>query len=270
VSIIVPFRDGAALLERCVGSIAQTAGYERFEVLLVDNASWEPETQMTVRALCADSRMRLLHDPADFNWSDINNRAAQSAAGELLLFMNSDVEGRSRGWLSAMVEHALRPEVGPVGARLLYPDGRVQHAGVIVGFGGRAEHAFRFCPGDSSGYRGLAKLQRNCAAVTGACLMVRRSLFAELGGFDGSFAVAFNDVDFCMRARKEGYLVVYTPYAELVHHESATRGVSTDNDEAAALIARWGSVLAADPYFNPNLSRWRAEFALPRASERAS
>jgi len=264
VSVIVPFRDGADQLRRCVDSV-RASGYDRWELVLVDNQSWQPETAALRRLLEQDPRCRVVDDRRPFSWAAINNTAAQQADGEVLLFLNSDVEGREPGWLEAMVEHAQRPEVGAVGARLLYPDGRIQHAGVVMGLGGSASgHAYCLCPGDEPGYLGHAEMVRNYSAVTGAAMMVRTAVFAELGGFDERFAVCFNDVDFCLRLGQAGYLVVYTPFAELVHHESSTRGLAIDGGDVDEMMRRWAPVIGRDPYFNPNLDARRPEFALPR------
>ena len=186
----------------------------------------------------------------------------------MLLFLNNDVEGIAHGWLQAMVEHALRPEVGAVGARLLYPDGRIQHAGVLVGVGSVADHAFRLSPAAEPGYFYMPDAIRNYTAVTGACMMVRKDTFDELGGFDEDLAVAYNDIDFCLRLRERGYLIVYTPYAELLHHESVSRGRSTDTAEARIMLDRWGDFIKdGDPYSNPNLSRRSPDCALPLEKE---
>lgn len=264
VSVVIPFQDGAELLRRAIEGLRSKAGYERFEVLLVDNLSWEPGTKALLARFVKDERFRVVPYPEVFNWARLNNFAVRQAAGDHVLFLNADVAGRSDGWLAAMLEHSQRPEVGAVGARLLYPDGRVQHAGVVLGLGeGVAWHAGCFCPGDRPGYLGHTKVVRDVSAVTGACLMVRRDVFDQLGGFDETLAVAYNDVDFCLRARERGYRVLYTPLAELVHAESAWRGgIAPEGAAIEAMRHRWGAS-ASDPFFNPNLDRRRAEFALP-------
>ncbi|HEX3542497.1 MAG TPA: glycosyltransferase [Acidimicrobiales bacterium] len=265
VSIIVPFRDGAELLRQCVASVHRLAGYDRWELVLVDNQSWEPETTALLGRLAEDPKCRVLEYPHPYNWSSLNNFGARHAHGDMLLFLNSDVEGRADGWLSAMVEHAQRHEVGAVGARLVYGDGSVQHGGVVLGLsGGIAWHAFWKCPGDHPGYLGHAKTIRNYSAVTGACTLVRRDAFDEVGGLDEELAILFNDVDLCLRLRERGYLVVYTPYAELFHYESKTRGFAVEVPEVDRMRRRWDAVLNHDPYFNPNLDLRRCQFALPR------
>jgi GT2 family glycosyltransferase len=262
VSIVVPFQDGAELLRRCLASLDH-GGWDRWEALLVDNLSWEPATAALLQGLDQPRFRHLVHATA-FNWAAINNEAARQAAGTYLLFLNADVAGTAPGWLRALLEEAQRPEVGPVGARLLYPDGTIQHAGVVLGLGGGvAWHAFCGCPSAQGGYLDQAKVVRNCSAVTGACLMVRRDVFDALGGFDESLAVAYNDVDFCLRAWQRGYRVVYTPFAELVHAESAFRGGIEPGTAAETIMTeRWGDLVRADPFFNPNLDPMRSEFAL--------
>lgn len=269
VSVIIPFHDGARLLRTCVDALEASAGYDNWEAVLVDNRSWEPETRALVSRLAQNDRMRVLDYDDEFNWSAINNWAAERARGEVLLFMNSDVEGRSEGWMAAMVEHVARNEVGSVGARLLYPDGRVQHVGVVMGLGGGvAWHAFCFCPPHGNGHFGHARMIRNYTALTGACLMVSRERFEEVGKFDESLPVAYSDVDFCVRLHQRGYLNVFTPFAELVHYEGATRGKGAlENDDKREMFRRYDSLIRNDPYFNPNLSPLRSEFQLPLAKE---
>lgn len=269
VSVIIPFHDGARLLRRTLDALEQTAGYDNWEAILVDNRSWEPETRALVQRVAHDDRMRVFEYDDEFNWSAINNWAADRARGEVLLFMNSDVEGGSEGWMAAMLEHALRKEVGAVGARLLYPDGTIQHAGVVLGLGGGvAWHAFCFCPPDNNGYFAHTRLIRNYMAVTGACLMVSRDRFDAIGRFDESLPVAYNDIDFCVRLHQHGYLNVFTPFAELVHYEGATRGRSAvEGDDERELFRRYEHLIRSDPYFNPNLNPRRSEFQLTLVKE---
>lgn len=197
------------------------------------------------------------------HFAAINNFGASEAKGEHLLLLNNDVEVVSRDWLTALVEHAQRPEVGAVGAKLLYPDGRIQHAGLVLGVVGPANHAFKYQPADQSSYQGLADVVRNCSAVTGACLMVRKKAFDEVGGFDLRFRVAYNDVDLCLKLRQRGYLIVYTPFAVLSHYESATRGTLHPPEEEALAWRMWGDVIRrGDPYYNPNLTRSCEDWSL--------
>jgi GT2 family glycosyltransferase len=261
VSVIVPFHNAAEHLRCCLRSLQETAGYDRWEAILVDNRSWDPNTWALLARFESDKRIRVLSYDERFNWAAINNYAAKHSNGAHLLFMNADVAGRSDGWLTAMLEHAQRLEVGAVGARLIYPNGQVQHAGVVMGLGGGvAWHAFCYCPGDRGGYFDQAKVIRNYSAVTGACMMVRYEVFEQLGGFGEDLPVAYNDVDFCLRLHDRGYRVVYTPYAELVHDESHTRGrIPPDPYAVETMTARWGERIRSDPYYNPNLDLRRPE-----------
>ncbi len=258
VSIIIPFRDEPSLLSTCVTSIRSEPGYDRFELVLVDNESELPETKALVERLLTEPNVRLVDAPGSFNWSAINNAAVRACDGELLVFMNNDIEARRPRWLDALVGHALRPEVGAVGARLVYPDGSLQHGGVVFGLGGLAGHVLRGLPDDRPGYGAMAVQTRDCSAVTGACMMTRREVYESVGGFDERLSVAFNDVDFCLKLRAAGYLVVYTPLTELVHHESRSRGHTEDAAAHRRILDRWGTTLAAgDPYYNTLLSKWR-------------
>jgi GT2 family glycosyltransferase len=263
VSILVPFRDKPELLSTCIESILEKTDYPHFEVVGIDNGSSDPATHALMRTLeRRDSRIRFVAYEAPFNYSSINNFGARHARGEHLLLLNNDTEIIEAPWLRALLEHSQRPEVGVVGAKLLYSDSRIQHAGVIVGIGGVAGHAHLLQPCDHPGYFSRAQLQQNLSAVTFACAMTRREVFEQLGGLNESdLAIAFNDIDYCLRAREAGYLVVYTPYAMLYHHESKTRGYE-DNPEKQArffreityMQARHAAILLqGDPYYNPNL-----------------
>jgi len=268
VSIVIPFRDEPGLLATCCTSLRADPGYERVELVLVDNGSELPETAALLDRLAAEPGVTVLASPGPFNWAALNNEAAREASGEILLFANNDIEARSSRWLHAMLGHALRPEVGAVGARLTYADGAIQHAGVVVGLGGIAGHVLRGLPGDHPGYNSMAIQTRNCSVVTGACMMTRRDVFDSVGGFDEDLPVAFNDVDYCLALREKGYLVVYTPLAELVHHESRSRGHTDDLAESRRILERWGHVIVAgDPYLNTNLSHWRYWCPLSTAQE---
>lgn len=264
VSVIVPFHNSAELLRRCIASLHHTAGYDHWEALLVDNKSWEPETRAIVSRLAEDRRCRVVPYPEDFNWAALNNHAAQHAEGDHLLFLNVDVAAQQPGWMAAMLEHSQRSEVGAVGARLMYPDGRVQHAGVVTGLGGGvAGHAFCFQSGERPGYFCQDRIIRNWSAVTGACLMSSSKAFDAVGGFDSSLTIAYNDIDYCLRLRADGYLVVYTPFAELVHEESAARGRSScELKETGIMFRRWANIIPGDPYFNRNLNARRYDFGL--------
>jgi len=256
VSIIVPFRDEAAMTLTCLESLDTAPGYDIGEVVLVDNDSTEPETLVLRGRLRERPGVRLLEYPGPFNWSAINNAAAATCTSDLLLFMNNDIVAASEGWLHALVELAQRSEVGAVGARLVYPDGRLQHAGVVLGMQGIASHLFNGLPKGWSGYFGWDRTVRAYSAVTGACMMVRRSVFEQLGGFDERYPVAFNDLDFCLRLGEAGYRVLYTPHAELTHFESVTRGLSGYTADFQQFLSTWGSrVREDDPHYNRNLGR---------------
>jgi GT2 family glycosyltransferase len=261
VSIIIPTKDQKELLSRCISGILDRTRYQNLELLIVDNRSEETATHAYLDQIAADSRIRLLHYDEPFNFSLINNWAANQATGEVLLFLNNDTEVIGPDWLRHLVANACRAEVGAVGAKLLYPSGRVQHAGVILGMGGVAGHFHLGCQRHDPGYFSRALLQQNLSAVTAACLAMRRAVFEEVGGFNGDLRVAFNDVDLCLRIRQRGYLIIWTPLAELYHHESASRGsdlVLTRHHEFLQeneyMHAKWGWALQRDPYFNPNLS----------------
>jgi GT2 family glycosyltransferase len=262
VTLIIPTRNGFSLLSRCVDSILEKTRYRPFEIIIVDNGSDDPDTLDYMARLFRDRGVRILRDDSPFNYSALNNRAVELARGEFVALVNNDIEVIDGGWLDEVMGHALRPEIGVVGAKLLYTNGTVQHAGVIMGLSGCADHLSRGLRRDEPGYMARAVLTQSLSAVTGACLVVRRSLYRQLGGLnERDLAVAFNDVDFCLRVRQAGYRVVWTPYAVLYHHESATRG----SDDTAEKIARatreidymrrhWRDLIANDPAYNPNLS----------------
>ena len=257
VSIIVPFHDEPEMTASCYRSLVEAPGYERYEVVFVDNASELPETEVLSAELFGDPRVRLIKDGRPFDWVAINNAAAAQAKGDVLLFMNNDVKARSDGWLAAMLGHAQREDVGAVGALLRYPDLTVQHAGIVVGMSFGAAHVQQGLPVDRAGYMLMTDLTRNCTAVTGACLMTRHSCFEDLGGFDAALPVAFNDVDYCLRLRSRGLLVVYTPLAELIHYESKSRGHADDVAETPVFRTRWrDEILEGDPYYNANLTHF--------------
>lgn len=256
VGVIIPFRDQAALTLNCLAALERAPGFGISEVILVDNGSHEPETRAMRQELEERPATSILDYPGVFNWAAINNFAAANSTSDMLLFMNNDIEATSEGWLHAMVEIGQRPEVGAVGARLVYPDGKLQHAGVVLGMGGVAGHVFIGMPPGERGYFAWDQLVRGYSAVTAACMLVRRSVFEELDGFNEDLAVGFNDVDFCIRMGQKGYRVVYTPHAELTHHESVSRGLSGYYSDYEEFLELWSGLLAKDdPSYNRNLSR---------------
>ncbi|MBM6582633.1 glycosyltransferase family 2 protein [Microvirga sp. BT689] len=272
VSIIIPTRDQAALLHACVRSILDRTDYASYEILIVDNGSQEPETLRLFAEISRNERVRILEYPHPFNYSAINNYAVHHAQGGFLALLNNDVEVIAGGWLSDMAAHASRPEIGCVGAKLLYPDGTVQHGGILLGVAGLAGHAHRNASSSDSGYLGRLQSVLNVSAVTAACLVVRRGIFEEVGGLDEiGLATAFNDVDFCLKVREAGYLNLWTPEAVLVHHESKTRGYEWTKARRARLAReeevmrrRWGRALLEDPYYSRHLTRVTEDFRIRR------
>ncbi|MGH9088375.1 MAG: glycosyltransferase family 2 protein [Acidimicrobiales bacterium] len=255
VTVIVPFHNSTTFLRTCVDSVLATAGDARLEIVLVDNGSDEPETCTLLERLDALDVVTVQHDPRPFNWAALNNRAAATARGDVLLFLNDDIEAPAPGWLAALAAQAVRPEIGAAGARLVYPDGRLQFAGTVLRLGGAAGHVLAGVPGDRPGYLGMAVLTRDVTAVTGACMATRRAVFEHLGGFDEALGIDCNDVDYCLRARAAGLRVVYEPQAELVHYESPTRGMSGSGGDIIRFVDRWEeSLLAGDPYLNSHLT----------------
>ncbi len=262
VSVVLPTRNKAALLRQCLATLRERTDYPGVEIVIVDHESTEPEARELLEAAGREPRTQILRATGTFNYSRLNNLGARAARGDLILFLNNDVEGRDPGWLRELVSQLLQPGVGAAGARLVYPDGTLQHAGVLLGYGGVAGHYYYKLPRDHPGYFNRAWLHRDCSAVTAACLLIRGPLFLELGGFDEkNLPVDFNDVDLCLRVRAAGWRIVWTPYAELVHHESASRGRNRPHGEVMQLLQearymqeRWGVELLRDPYYTPNFS----------------
>ena len=269
VSLIIPTRDNADVLATCIRSIRSRSRYGNYETIIIDNGSVEEKTKRLFAEFSSDPSIRILPMPGPFNFSRLNNAAAREATGEILGLVNNDIEVTREDWLTEMVALALRPEVGCVGAKLLYPDGRIQHAGVVIGLGGVAGHGHRFARGDDPGYLNRLRTVQNVSAVTAACLVIRREVFERVGGLDEGLTVAFNDVDFCLRVRAAGYLNLWTPFAELIHHESVSRGRDLTPskarrfaDEYATMQRRWGAELLSDPYYSPHLTYDREDFSL--------
>ncbi len=262
VSIVIPTRDQPKLLRQCIEGVRARTSYPRFDFVIVDNDSRGAETKMLLDELrCADG-VTVIEEKSEFNFSRLVNTGADVARGELLALINDDVMPENPEWLGEMVSQLLQPGVGAVGARLWYPDGRLQHGGVIVGLGGVAGHAHYRWPHGHPGYFNRAILQQNFSAVTAACMLVSKSVFKGLGRFDEeNLGVSFNDIDFCLRMVEKGLRIVWTPQANLVHHESASRRRQFSEEqklefrrEAEWMQERWSDTLAHDPYYNPNLS----------------
>lgn len=261
VSILIPTRDRLKLLRSCIDSITQKTSYRRYEILIIDNGSREEQTL----AYFAASPHRVLRYDEPFNFARLNNKAAAEARGAYLVLLNNDLEVISPDWLQTMLAHAQRREVGAVGAQLLYADGTIQHAGVVLGLRGVAGHAFKYLPSTEPGYQWWPQLTRNYSAVTAACLMTRKAVYEELGGMSERLAVTFNDVDFCLRLREQGYVIVYTPHARFYHHESRSRWRHAPREEEERYMQeRWSALLTADPYYNPHLTLKREDFGFDR------
>jgi GT2 family glycosyltransferase len=282
VSILVPTRDRAEVLACCVSGVLSRTDYPHFELLIIDNDSREPATSALFARLQEDPRVRLLPSPGNFNYSRLNNRAVAEARGDMLVLLNNDTDVISPEWLSEMVSHAIRPGIGAVGAKLIYANETVQHCGVTLGPGLAATHQLRRSARSDPGPGGELALVRSVSAVTGACLAVRTALYREVGGLDErNFPVAYNDIDFCLRLGDLGYRHVCTPFAELFHLESVSRGYADSPEKQAegrrellTFNAFWEPVLESDLYHNPNLLySWdSAEYAAPprrRAAWRA-
>ncbi|WP_273676391.1 glycosyltransferase family 2 protein [Erythrobacter fulvus] len=268
VSVIIPTRNRVDLLAACLRGVADT-DYPDMEVIVVDNESDDPESIRFLEDV-QKTGIRVIRHAGEFNYSRINNSAVDRATGELLCLLNNDIEMIDRDWLSCMVVQALRDDVGAVGAQLLYPDGRIQHAGVALGVGGGAAHAHRFLRPEDEGYFWRHALPQFVSAVTAACLVVKRDRFLAVGGLDEvKFPVAFNDVDLCLKLNERGWQSLYEPRARLIHHESVSRGLDRDkvgaerlSRELAALKQRWRTDTVVDPYHHPHLSRASEQFVI--------
>jgi len=270
VSLIIPTRDKLKLLRGTMDGILNKTDYQNIEIIIMDNGSEETETLEYFNEIQKNRRVLVIRHAAPFNYSQLNNIGVSHAKGELIGLINNDLEIISSEWLTEMVSHAIRSEIGAVGAKLYYANDTIQHAGVIVGLGGMAGHGFKFLAKEAPGYHWRPFLIQNYSAVTGACLVMRRQIFEEVGGLEQKhLKVAFNDVDLCLRIRERGYRIVWTPYAELYHLESVSRG--SDNTprkylrlrhELNYMKKRWGKIIANDPYYNPNLTIEYEDFAL--------
>jgi GT2 family glycosyltransferase len=266
VTAVVPTRNGLDLLTTCIDGLRKT-DYHSIEIIVVDNGTNDPTTLAYLESL-RDEGARILRMPGPFNYSVLNNTAVRHAAGDLICFLNNDVEILDADWLALLAHHAIKPDVGAVGARLLYPDGSIQHAGVFTGIGGGAGHAHRYQRADAEGYFHRAQLPQRVSAVTAACMLVEKRKFTAVGGFDElRFPVAFNDVDLCLKLNCRGWQSFYEPRATLIHHESKTRGADRSKDkqarfarELAALKEVWDTDTVCDPYHHPNLSPFCEEF----------
>lgn len=270
VSLIIPTRDKKAVVELAVRSILEKTIYPNYEILLIDNGSKEPDALQWLEDIQQDPRVRVLRFNYPFNYSAINNFGAQFAQGDVLGLVNNDVEVISPGWMTELTSHALRPDIGCVGAKLYYPNNTIQHAGIIMGLLTLAGHSHRHSSRKSPGYFGRLVTTQNLPAVTGACLFVRKHVFEEVGGLNEmQLKIAFNDVDFCLRVQKLGLRNVWTPFAELYHHESISRGAEDTpvkqarfQQEVQYMQTRWATEIARSRYYSPNLTRQREDFSI--------
>lgn len=272
VSVIIANKDHVGDLKRCINSILEKSTYENYEIIVVENNSQEKETFEYYRELQENKRIKVIFFEGAFNYSAVNNLGAAKAEGEYLLFLNNDTQVITVNWMEELLMYAQRSDVGAVGAKLYYGNKTIQHAGVVLGLGAHrtAGHSHYGQHRDNLGYMGRLCYAQNVSAVTGACLMVKRALFEEVKGLDTSFAISLNDVDFCLKLRQKGYLNVFTPFAELYHFESISRGLDDQgtkalryNQESERFREKWKDMLTAgDPYYNPNFSLDRSDFAL--------
>ena len=269
VTLIVPTRNHVHLLRPCIDSVVNRTHYPSFDIMVVDNGSDDRATLDYLHTLERTGAATILRDDRPFNFSALMNNAVRHARGEIICLLNNDIEVIAADWLSEMVSHAIRPDIGAVGARLWYPDFTLQHGGVVLGIGGVAGHAHKRLPRGQPGHAHRAMLIQNFSAVTAACLVARKAVYRQVNGFDEALAVAFNDVDFCLRVRASGYRILWTPYAELLHRESATRGPEHTREkqlrfagEVALMKSRWGELLLRDPAYNPNLTLDRQDFSI--------
>lgn len=269
VSILIPNKDQKDTLDQCLKSIEARTDYENYEIIIIENNSTEQETFEYYKQI-KNPKIRVIEWKDEFNYSAINNFGVRHAKGEYLLFLNNDIEVINSDWLGEMLSNCQREEVGAVGAKLYYPDNTVQHAGVIVGIGGVAGSVFVGLKRGYTGYMHRASIQQNLSAVTAACMMVKKSAFEEVGGFEEELKVAFNDIDFCLKIREKGHLIVYDPYVELYHYESKTRGAEDTTEkirrfqsEIEYMRSHWSSILKnGDPAYNPNLSLKKWDYSL--------
>lgn len=270
VSVVIPTKDQSGLLKTCIDGLINRTDYKPLEIVIVDNGSSEPDALEFLENIQSNNNVRVVKDSGPFNFSRLINNGVANSSGEVCVLLNNDTDVINPGWLDEMVSHAIRPEVGAVGAKLYYPDNTIQHGGVILGIGGVADHIHRNAKRDFPGYYYRLQLTHNLSCVTAACMAVRREIFDEIGGLnEKDLAVAYNDVDFCIRIRQAGYKIIWTPHAELYHHESKSRGYDTDskklkrfNNEISFMRKEWGFILDNDPFYNPNFFLYSISFEL--------
>ena len=270
ISIVIPFRDQAQMLRVCLESILNKTTYGNYDIVLVNNSSEQSETYEYLNVVKDNPKIKIIEYNGAFNYSAITNYAVSQIESDYMIFLNNDTEIISKGWIEAMLEFGQRVDVGAVGALLYYPNDTIQHAGIIIGVGNVAGHSHKHFKRKSNGYYGRIQEVHNLSAVTAACMLTRRSVFEEVNGFDDNLSHAFNDVDYCLKIKERGYQIVYTPYAELYHHESLSRGYENSPDkrerfknEIKYFQAKWKEVLEkGDPFYNPNLTLDKEDFSL--------
>ena len=270
VSIIIPNKDEKETLKACIDSIREKTEYPNYEIIIVENNSTTDEIFQYYKELSQDPRIRLLRWKKEFNYSAINNYGVRHANGEYLLFLNNDVTVITPGWIRELLGVCQRPEVGAAGVKLIYPDDTIQHAGCVIGLGGIAGHMFVDMPANRTGYLHKASILQDMSAVTAACMMMKRTAFEEAGGFTEKLSVAFNDVDLCLKVRKNHKLIVYDPYVQLYHMDSKTRGAEDNKEkvrrfqeEIEYMRCQWIDILKkGDPYYNRNLSLTKWNYSL--------
>jgi GT2 family glycosyltransferase len=269
VGIVIPTRDRADLLAECVRGLKDRTDYPAYEIVVVDNGSAAPDALALLRDLKRDAHVKVVERPGPFNFSALSNDGAKATAAPVLAFVNNDIVVVDRGWLKPLVRFAVMPRIGVVGAKLLFPDGRLQHAGVVLGFGGIAGHLYRRMPADHPGYCNRLTVAHEVGAVTAACIAVERYKFEAVGGFDAeNLPVDLNDMDLCLRISERGWASLWTPESVLLHLQSATRGIDPDpfalyRQERTYFVRRWAEKIRDDPYFHPVLSLFAHEVALP-------
>ena len=269
VSIVIPTRDRVELLSMCVNSILEKTAYPHYQIVVVDNGSTDEKALAYLDSIAKDERVKVIRADIPFNYSALNNLGVAQTDGEYLVLMNNDIEITQTDWLEEMLAFACQPDIGCVGAQLWYPNNTLQHGGVVLGIGGVASHAHKGIPRGNFGYFGRASAHQMFSAVTAACLMIRKSTYQAVDGFDETLKVAYNDVDFCLKVRAQGLRNLYNPFASFIHHESASRGSDQEGSnqqrlaaEAAIMKQRWGALIADDPAYSPNLTLWGDDFSM--------
>ena len=269
VSIVIPTRDRVELLSMCVNSILEKTAYPHYQIVVVDNGSTDEKALAYLDSIAKDERVKVIRADIPFNYSALNNLGVAQTDGEYLVLMNNDIEITQTDWLEEMLAFACQPDIGCVGAQLWYPNNTLQHGGVVLGIGGVASHAHKGIPRGNFGYFGRASAHQMFSAVTAACLMIRKSTYQAVDGFDETLKVAYNDVDFCLKVRAQGLRNLYNPFASFIHHESASRGSDQEGSnqqrlaaEAAIMKQRWGALIADDPAYSPNLTLLGDDFSM--------